>query len=155
MIDSDKLSEYFLMENVKDQTMSIYEKLLGLTFSKIPDHKSWHADVRYYEVRDTQSMDILGHFYLDLHPRKDKYNHAAVFALIKRSKIDTKIRTPTVAMVTNFKKSSPGKPSLISHGDMVTFFHEFGHIMHHMSTESNYNRFSGTSVERDFVEMPS
>jgi Zn-dependent oligopeptidase len=100
-------------------------------------------------------MDILGHFYLDLHPRKDKYNHAGVFQLLKRVKIGTKIRTPIVAMVTNFKKSSKDKPSLISHSDTVTFFHEFGHIMHAVCTEANYNRFSGTSVERDFVEMPS
>ena len=78
-IDSKSLSAYFLMENVKRQTMDIYEKLLGLTFSKILDHKSWHKDVTYYEVRDTQSMDILGHFYLDLYPRKNKYDHAAVF----------------------------------------------------------------------------
>jgi Zn-dependent oligopeptidase len=69
--------------------------------------------------------------------------------------VDIKIRNPTVAMVTNFKKSEAGKPSLLPHHDVVTFFHEFGHIMHSMCTESNYNRFSGTSVERDFVEMPS
>jgi Zn-dependent oligopeptidase len=103
------------MENVKDKTMEIYETLLGLTFSKIPAGKTWHEDVTFYEVRDTQSMEILGHFYFDLHPRADKYNHAAVFALLKRVKIGTKIRTPTVAMVTNFKKSSKNKPSLISH----------------------------------------
>ena len=58
-------------------------------------------------------------------------------------------------MVTNFPRSEPGKPSLLGHEQMVTFFHEFGHIMHSMCTESNYNRFAGTSVERDFVEMPS
>ena len=135
--------------------MSIYETLLGLTFSKIPDHKAWAKDVTYYEVRDTQTMNVLGNFYLDLYPRKNKFNHAAVFQLIKKAKIDIKIRNPTVAMVTNFKKSQKGKPSLLPHHDMVTFFHEFGHIMHSMCTESNYNRFSGTSVERDFVEMPS
>jgi len=82
--------------------MDIYETLLGLTFSKIPEHKSWHPDVTFYEARDTKSMDILGHFYLDLHPRENKYNHAAVFQLLKRVKIGTRIRTPTVAMVTNF-----------------------------------------------------
>jgi Zn-dependent oligopeptidase len=78
-VDSKKLSHYFVMENVVTQTMDIYERLLGLTFSKIPDHKAWHEDVTYYEVRDTESMNVLGHFYLDLNPRKNKYNHAAVF----------------------------------------------------------------------------
>ena len=58
-------------------------------------------------------------------------------------------------MVTNFPKSTADKPSLLSHDDVVTFFHEFGHIMHHMCSEANYTRFSGTSVERDFVELPS
>jgi thimet oligopeptidase len=67
------------MENVKSETMDTYEKLLGLTFSKITDHKSYHKDVTFYEVRDTASMNVLGHFYLDLYPRKNKFNHAAVF----------------------------------------------------------------------------
>ena len=58
-------------------------------------------------------------------------------------------------MVTNFRKPTSEKPSLLAHEDVTTFFHEFGHIMHHMCTEANYTRFSGTSVERDFVELPS
>ena len=115
----------------------------------------WHPEVTQYEVRDAESDKVVGHFYLDLHPRADKYNHAAVFPLVKRAMVDGKLRTPTVAMVTNFRASTPKKPSLLGHGEVTTFFHEFGHIMHNMCSESNFTRFSGTSVERDFVEMPS
>jgi len=73
------IADYFKMENVKESTMDIYEKLLGLTFAEIPDHKAWAEGVTFYECRDTQTMEILGHFYLDLFPRKNKFNHAAVF----------------------------------------------------------------------------
>lgn len=108
-----------------------------------------------YEVKDKESKQLLGHFYLDLYPRPDKYNHAAAFGLTKRARIDGQILPAAAAMVTNFNPPKDGKPSLLQHSQVVTFFHEFGHVMHHMCSEANYSRFSGTSVERDFVEMPS
>jgi Zn-dependent oligopeptidase len=106
-------------------------------------------------VRDKTSQELLGHFYLDLYPRENKYGHAAVFPLIKRAKIEDKIIPSAAAMVCNFEKPQPEKPSNLYHDDVETFFHEFGHVMHNMCTKSNYSRFSGTSVERDFVELPS
>lgn len=106
-------------------------------------------------MKDEESDKILGHFYLDLHPRPDKFNHAAVFTLVKRAVVDGKLRTPTIAMVTNFRSATAKKPSLLSHGETKTFFHEFGHIMHNTCSEANFSRFAGMNVERDFVEMPS
>ena len=99
---------------------------------------------------------MLGHFYLDLYPRDEKFGHAAVFSLLGRyRKPDGKYQLPAAGMVTNFSPPSDDSPSLLMHSEVVTFFHEFGHLMHHMCTETNYTRFSGTSVEQDFVEMPS
>jgi len=115
----------------------------------------WHPDVTCYEVRDKASKNTLGHFYMDLYPRDDKYGHAAAFPILKIANIDGKTKLAASAMVTNFNPATADAPSLLPHREVVTFFHEFGHIMHDMCSESKYARFSGTSVETDFVEMPS
>ena len=155
-IDDNKIRQWFPLDHVKEQTMEIYQELLGLKITKMElEHAAWHPEVTYYEVQDEESNKVIGHFYMDLHPRPDKYNHAAVFTLVKRAMIDGKLRTPTVAMVTNFRSATAKKPSLLSHGETKTFFHEFGHIMHNTCSEANFSRFAGMNVERDFVEMPS
>lgn len=154
-IDEDLIKEYFPAEHVKNATMDIYQELLGLDFRHLPKAQTWHKDVSMYEVKDKQSHQLLGHFYLDLYPRDDKFNHAAAMTLIKRAKIDGNIIPAAAAMVTNFNPPVGEKPSLLPHSDVVTFFHEFGHVMHNMCNEANYDRFAGASVEQDFVEMPS
>ena len=154
-IDEDAIKEYFPAENVKVVTMEIYQELLGLVFKKLPEAQTWHPEATAYEVRDKASKDLLGHFYLDLYPRDDKFNHAAAFTLLKRSKIQGQLTLAAAAMVTNFNPPEGDKPSLLHHREVVTFFHEFGHVMHNMCSEANYNKFSGASVEKDFVEMPS
>ena len=116
---------------------------------------SWHEDVRCFEVKDQETNNLLGHFYLDLYPRDNKYNHAAVFPLIKRSNINGKYVPPAAAMVVNFERGSQAKDSLLKLGNVETFFHEFGHVMHNLCTVANFSILSGTKVERDFVEMPS
>lgn len=113
--DEEKLKDYFPSENVKVQTMNIYQELLGLEFNKLPDAQTWHKEVSCYEVKDKQNHNILGHFYLDLYPRPDKYNHAAAFALTKRAVIDNKILPAASAMVTNFNPPTKDKPSLLQH----------------------------------------
>lgn len=106
-------------------------------------------------MRDAASDKKIGNFYLDLYPREDKFNHAAAMTLLKRAKVDDKILLASAAMVTNFSPSKDGKPSVLPHSEVVTFFHEFGHVMHNMCNEAKFDRFSGANVERDFVEMPS
>ena len=150
-----KMKEHFPAEHIKNSTMEIYQELLSLDFKLLPDVPTWHPDVSCYEVRDQQSKALLGHFYLDLYPREHKFNHAAAFPLIKRARIGKKVIPAAAAMVTNFSPPEDDKPSLMPHSEVKTFFHEFGHLMHNLCSEANYTIFSGTSVERDFVEMPS
>ena len=110
--------------------MDIYQELLGLVFTKLPEAQTWHADVNTYNVQDKVSKEELGIFYLDLYPRDNKYGHAAVFPMLKRAKIDGKIIPPAAAMMCNFDKPTAEKKSCLLHDDVVTFFHEFGHVMH-------------------------
>ena len=83
-VDEEQIKQYFPTTHVTQQTLSIYQELLGLNFEKLEGVEVWHPDVDVYEVTDTQTKRLLGHFYLDLFPRDDKYGHAAVFPLIKR-----------------------------------------------------------------------
>lgn len=108
-----------------------------------------------YEVKDKQTDKVLGHFYLDLYPRPDKFNHAACFTLLKRENNAGKVYPAAAAMVSNFVPGKEGETVTLSHGEVVTFFHEFGHVMHNICNEANFARFAGASVEKDFVEMPS
>lgn len=90
-IDEDLIKEYFPSEHVKSATLEIYQELLGLEFKHIPDAETWEKSVSLYEVRDSQSRQVLGHFYLDLYPRPNKFNHAACFGLVARAKIGNQI----------------------------------------------------------------
>ena len=126
-VDAEKIREYFPLDHVVETTLDIYQELLGLTFTELPvgSYWSWHKDVRCFEVKDTASGDRIGHFYLDLHPREGKYGHAAIFHLVKHN-ID---QGAVDCMLCNLPPpGADGKPSLLRHSNVVTFFHEFGHI---------------------------
>ena len=153
-IDSDVVKEYFPFEHVKQATLEAYQKLLGVTFVRRTDAKLWHPDVQLYDVHDAHD-GYLSSFMLDLYPRDGKYGHAAAFEVtFGRQEGDT-YRAPLAAMVTNFPKPSAANPSLMSHGEVETFFHEFGHIMHFTLTKARYAAQSGFNVAMDFVEAPS
>eukprot|EP01084_Bolivina_argentea_P019228 35774_1 len=164
-IDKESLREYFPLQTVIDGALSIYQKLLGLKFVRVPQNESqfafWHDEVELYQVVDVSSEDLIGYFFVDLHPREGKYGHACMCSLQSGCAIydDNGSRVgrqlPVNAMLCNFPKATPDKPSLLSHDDVVTFFHEFGHVMHQVCSQTVLDRFAGTSVERDFVEAPS
>jgi thimet oligopeptidase len=150
--DSQKLSEYLELESVKKGLMDITAKMYGLTYREL-DEPTWHEDVTVFEVLSQGKR--IGKFYFDLHPRPDKYKHAAMFTIRSGKRMrDGTYQTPIAALVCNFPK--PGeRPALMTHEDVVTFFHEFGHVLHDLLTEAELASFSGTSTARDFVESPS
>jgi len=152
-IDHAKLQEYFPLNVVIDGTFKIYQTLLHLKFEEINDISRYHDELRLFSVRDNLTKNIIGYFYTDLHPRDGKYGHAAVFG-IKKGCLKGE-QKPVCMMVCNFTKPTDDQPSLLTHDEVETFFHEFGHVMHQICTTVNYYKFGGTSVERDFVEAPS
>jgi thimet oligopeptidase len=162
-VDSEKVREYFPMERVIDGLFSITQSLYGLTYKDITaragtaERPLWHPEVKLYEVSDKATGKVIGEFYLDLHPRENKYNHAAQWGLSQHKVWEGgRVTRPLAALVCNFTKPTEGKPSLMTHKNEVdTFFHEFGHCLHTIVSEARYNRFAGTNVELDFVEAPS
>ncbi|NOQ24007.1 MAG: hypothetical protein GQ564_01485 [Bacteroidales bacterium] len=152
-LDNQKLKEYFELGNVINGLFTISQHLFGVTFEEITSPSVWSEEVLFYEVKENDKL--IARFYLDLYPRKNKYNHAACFGMIPGKKIGEEYQIPTASLVCNFPKPTVDVPSLMTHSDVETFFHEFGHLMHDLLTKAELASLAGTNVARDFVEMPS
>ncbi len=155
-VDTDALRVYFPFQRTLDGMFNIYQSIFGLKFTKILAPQKWVDDLQLYMVTDAAGGQPLGMFYLDMFPRDGKFNHFAQFGIIPGKQLaDGKFQRPTVALICNFPPPAKDKPSLLSHSDVETLFHEFGHALHSILTQAKYVRFSGTSVPADFVEAPS
>ncbi|NNC91589.1 MAG: Zn-dependent oligopeptidase [Acidimicrobiia bacterium] len=155
-VDQYKVAEYFPLETVIDGMLNITADMFGVTYRRVADPAAWHPDVYLFQVTDQDTAEHLAHFYMDLFPREGKYGHAAAFDLVAghTSLAGEKIR-PIAAMVANFTKPTKEAPSLLRHDEVLTLFHEFGHILHQTLTRAETVRFSGANTEWDFVEAPS
>ena len=155
-VDAEQLRVYFPYQPVLEGMFRIYQSIFGLKFERVEPPYKWISDLQLYAVSDAQTGEPLGLFYLDMFPREGKYNHFAEFGVVDGKRLpDGRYQRPVVALVCNFPAPTPDHPSLMSHNDVTTVFHEFGHAMHAILTRARYSRFSGTSVPQDFVEAPS
>lgn len=152
-VDNEKIREYFPFEKVRKGVFETYQKLLGVKFVQNTDYPLWHTDAELYEIKDKGK--IIAYFAMDLFPRDGKYGHAAAFDLIDGSVEGEHYTAPLASLVCNFSKPTKDTPSLLSHDEVETFFHEFGHIMHDVLTKARYESQAGFHVAWDFVEMPS
>lgn len=152
-INPEEIKTYFVLENVIEGLFTITGKLFGIDFEYVDTPHIWHPDVKLIEVASDGA--VIGRFYMDLFPRPNKYNHAAMFGLLSGCQTDDGYQLPTAALVCNFATPTESQPSLLYHDDVVTLFHEFGHNLHHMLTRAEFASYSGTSVVRDYVETPS
>ncbi|EMC93474.1 hypothetical protein BAUCODRAFT_242737 [Baudoinia panamericana UAMH 10762] len=170
-LDQNRIAEYFPLQSSIDGMLKIFEELFGLVFVKLEaeDRNAisetgkgedivWHPDVHVFSVWDDEGegSGFVGYLYLDLHPRDGKYGHAANFNIQPGFITSNGTRRyPATALVCNFSKPTPKKPSLLKHDEVVTLFHELGHGIHDLVSRTTYSRFHGTSTVRDFVEAPS
>jgi len=148
--DTQAVRPYFEYGRVKAGLMGLVERLFGVRFVARPDQPVWHPDVEAYDVMEGERL--LGRIFLDMHPRADKFNHAAMFTLVNGK---DGVRVPECALLCNLPR--PGdEPALLSYSDVSTFFHEFGHLIHHIfAGHQRWAGISGISTEWDFVEAPS
>jgi thimet oligopeptidase len=155
-VDTEALRAYFPFQKVLDGMFNIYQSIFGLKFEKVTAPYKWIGDLQLYLVTDSSTGEPLGMFYLDMFPREGKFNHFAEFEILGGKLLpDGKYQRPTVALLCNFPPASADKPSLMTHSDVETLFHEFGHALHSITTRAKYGRFAGTHVPGDFVEAPS
>jgi len=155
-VDPDELRGYLPLEAVLEGLLGLCSGVFGLAFERLADAAAWHPDVLRYRVRDAATGADIGDVLMDLHPRDGKYGHAAAWALLPGRRLpDGTYQRPLTAIVANLPKPQPSRPALLGHRDVVTLFHEFGHVLHATLTRAELVRFSGGETEGDFVEAPS
>ena len=154
-IDEGEISQYFEINNVRDGIFMLMDTLWGLRFVERPDVPVYHPDATAWEVLEEDGSH-LGILYMDMHPRASKRS-GAWMSSFRSQHIDEEGRFihPVITIVCNFTAPTGDQPALLTFDEMTTFFHEFGHAIHGLMANTHYYSLSGTSVPRDFVELPS
>ena len=148
-LDTKEVRQYFSYEKVRDGIFALVSDLFSVSIRPWQTD-TWHESVQAYEMLDNGK--VIGRFYLDMHPREGKYQHAAQFSMQKGV---AGLQVPIAALICNFPGGGEGS-ELMEHGQVKTFLHEFGHLIHTLfSGEHKWNGISGISTEWDFVEAPS
>ena len=152
-IDDEQVKPYLQLDNVIKGVFLLAEKLYGITFKPADNIQVYHPEVKAYEVYDKK--DLLAVLYLDFFPRASKSSGAWMTEFRGAKVVDGKETRPLVSLVMNFTKPTETTPSLLTFDEFTTFLHEFGHALHGMLAKGEYESLNGTSVYRDFVELPS
>jgi oligopeptidase A len=154
-ISQEELKPYFPEPRVVDGLFSIVERLYGITIEQVEGVDTWHADARFYRIHD-EAGELRGEFFLDLFARPHKRGGAWMDECITRRKTSDGLQTPVAYLICNFSPPIGEDPALLTHDEVTTLFHEFGHGLHHMLTRVDYAGVSGISgVAWDAVELPS
>ena len=153
-LSAEELKPYFQLESCIDAVFGLATRLYGITFEERNDIPVYHQDVKVYEVKDADGSH-LSLFYADFFPRASKRGGAWMTEFRGQSIKDGVERRPFISTVMNFTKPTADAPALITHDELTTFLHEFGHALHGMFAQGRYGSLTGTNVSRDFVELPS
>lgn len=153
-IDDSILKPYFQVDRVINGAFAVAEKLYGIRFEERKDIQKYHTDVITYEVKD-QDGSHLALLYADFFPREGKRNGAWMTSYRGQRNIGGEQQRPHISIVCNFTKPSSDSPSLLTFNEVLTLFHEFGHALHGILANTQYESLSGTNVLWDFVELPS
>jgi peptidyl-dipeptidase Dcp len=153
-LDEEMTRPYFEVNQVREGMFAVANKLWGLNFTERPDIPVYHEDVKAFEVTEADGSH-LAVLMVDYFPRESKRGGAWMSSFRKECKVDGERTAPVVFNVGNFTKPTGDKPALLSIDEVTTMFHEFGHGLHGMLAQGTYQSLSGTSVARDFVELPS
>jgi oligopeptidase A len=152
--DEEALRPYFPMERVVEGLWALVQRLYGIAVEEDATVPVWDPEVRYYNVRDERG-EFLGGFYADWHPRETKRGGAWMDALITGGPHDGSFHPHLGLICGNLSRPTAGKPALLTHREVETIFHEFGHLLHHLLSRVETRSLAGTSVAWDFVELPS
>ncbi|MEX2512246.1 MAG: M3 family metallopeptidase [Cyclobacteriaceae bacterium] len=153
-VDDELLKPYFELNRCVNGVFETAEKLYSIRFIENKDIPVYHPEVKAYEVIDENGNHVAV-FYADFFPRPGKRNGAWMTAFRGQHQMGNKVQRPHISIVCNFTRPTKSKPSLLTFNEVTTLFHEFGHALHGMLGEGNYESLSGTNVYWDFVELPS
>ena len=154
-LSEEDLRPFFPLPHVLDGLFAVAANLFDLKIAAAQPHSVWHPSVRYYEIKRTDGA-LVGSFFADLFARPNKRGGAWMDGCLSRAKLNGQRRTPVAYLVCNFNPPVGAAPSLLTHNEVVTLFHEFGHALHHLLTEVDYPSVAGINgVAWDAVELPS
>ncbi len=151
-LNTDEVKEYFEMNQTIKGMFEVYHRLLGISIKETSGLPTWYSKVRTFEMY--VGTKKAGSFYFDLYPRQNKYTHFACFGISAANYNGGHEILPVAALICNFPEAAPGNPTLLDHTDVITLFHEFGHLVHAMVVRSDLASQPGT-LKADFVEAPS
>jgi peptidyl-dipeptidase Dcp len=153
-LDEQEIKPYFALDKVQEGVFMVVKNLFGLTFELIPDIPTYHPDAKAYEVKEADGTHV-GVLYMDFHPRASKRGGAWMTSYRSQKTVNGERKAPVISIVCNFSRPSGDAPALLTFDEVTTFFHEFGHALHGLLSNVQYQSLAGTSVPRDFVELPS
>ncbi len=153
-LDEEMLRPYFVLDNVREGAFYVAARLYGLKIEERSDIPKYHKDVQVYEVKEADGSHV-GILYMDFFPRDSKRGGAWMSSYRKQYRRDGENITPVITTNFNFTKPTGDKPALLNFEEVSTLFHEFGHALHGLLSNCQYRSLSGTSVARDFVELPA